>query len=427
METITNSLGSVRRERLGDRDFLVGKLTMIVPGVLPGSDGPLLYGPDLVGNADSVDAWNGIPIVMRHPKTEDGKPVSARNPKVLNEVGLGWVFASNFGGKLDAEAWMEESALRRVPDGLKVLNRMLAGETVEVSTGLFTKKVKAPDGATHNGVSYHSVVTSTRPDHLAVLPDEKGACSVRDGCGLSANTSTETTVNKGELVSWLTTNCSCYKGKDETLNKMDDDTLKILKDQVTSNKELNDKLTLVTNECDGMKKKMADMDEEAEKKKKTTTNSNPATPKEPKNMTDAEWLASAPAGVQAMIANYQAAEQARKQSIVAGLVANLGTDDQKKQATEYLMKMDEPALNMLATVNAANVTAASKAPTANALPAATSHPLGAFFLPAGGPVSAPTANATREPKNPKPLEIPTVNWAEEARKTDKERVTSGAA
>lgn len=53
---------------------------------------------------------------------------------------------------------------------------------------------------------------------------------------LTANQSTEgdampTPTNKEELVSYLTTNCSCHKGKEKVLNTLDEETLAVLKTQ----------------------------------------------------------------------------------------------------------------------------------------------------------------------------------------------------
>jgi hypothetical protein len=44
MELLTaNFAGKVRERRMGGRDYLVAPLSLIVPGVLNGSQGPLYY------------------------------------------------------------------------------------------------------------------------------------------------------------------------------------------------------------------------------------------------------------------------------------------------------------------------------------------------------------------------------------------------
>jgi hypothetical protein len=44
------------------------------------------------------------------------------------------------------------------------------------------------DNPVFNGVKYEGIARNLRPDHLAILPDDKGACSLEDGCGVN-NTS----------------------------------------------------------------------------------------------------------------------------------------------------------------------------------------------------------------------------------------------
>lgn len=183
LEQITANLtGKVRRETLHGREYLVAPLTLIVPGVLNGSKGPLMYTEKDI--AENVDAWNGIPIVVNHP-TLNGKPVSARDPKVLNQYGVGFIFSAVFNEKLIAEAWVDVEQANNV-DG-RIVSAMQSGSPMEVSTGLGTDDEPAPPQSTHNGRPFTAFARRHRPDHLAVLPDQIGACSIDDGCGLNLN------------------------------------------------------------------------------------------------------------------------------------------------------------------------------------------------------------------------------------------------
>jgi hypothetical protein len=150
-----------------------------VPGVLEGSRGPLLYPPDEV--AKNVGAWNGMPLVVYHPES-DGSHTSARNPSVLTNQGVGTIFNTVSNGKLSAEAWFDEGRTRNVDR--RVLAMLEKGEKIEISTGLYTDNEPAENGATHEGRPYTFVARNYRPDHVAVLPDQKGACSLKDGCGI---------------------------------------------------------------------------------------------------------------------------------------------------------------------------------------------------------------------------------------------------
>lgn len=186
---IGNQSGAVRHEVLMGRDFLVVPLVLIVPGVLSGSRGSLLYTEEEI--EESVECWNGMPMVLNHPVL-NGEEVSARKPEILNRYGLGWVFNSASDPRLIAEGWFDIIRTAKIdPRVIKSLNN---GDVIELSTGLYTRNEPAEEGATYDGVPYEAVATSYRPDHLAILPDQVGACSLQDGCGVLVNR--RTTRNK---------------------------------------------------------------------------------------------------------------------------------------------------------------------------------------------------------------------------------------
>ncbi len=184
MERITiNLVDKSRSAVLNGRQYLVSPATLIVPGVLKGSQGALYYPPEEVGKNPAV--WNGIPLVVLHP-VRNSQHVSANDPEVLEAQGVGNVFRSKFKDKLTAEAWFDVEATRRVDN--RVLDALESGKSIELSTGLFTDNEPAANGAvTDDGKSYDFTARNYRPDHLAVLPDQIGACSVEDGCGINVN------------------------------------------------------------------------------------------------------------------------------------------------------------------------------------------------------------------------------------------------
>jgi hypothetical protein len=158
-------------------------MTLIVPGVINGSRGPLLYPLETL--QQNTEAWNGMPLVVYHPN-RDGKPVSARDPDVINESGVGHLYRTSVvNGKLVAEGWFDVARLQAVDN--RVLEAIESGKHIELSTGLDLASEPAEPGAVFNGVPYEATVKSMAPDHVAILPDQIGACSTADGCGVLVN------------------------------------------------------------------------------------------------------------------------------------------------------------------------------------------------------------------------------------------------
>lgn len=129
-----------------------------------------------------VDSWNGRPVVLRHPK-RDGMAISANRVSVLEVSGMGIVLNCRMdGNRLIGELWLNVGKCNELGgDALTTLQRMERGEVVELSSAYFCD-LEAIPGA-FNGNAYTGIQRNLRPDHVALLPDEVGACSVRDGCG----------------------------------------------------------------------------------------------------------------------------------------------------------------------------------------------------------------------------------------------------
>lgn len=188
LETLSTILAAnARYARLNGREHLVAPMTLIVPGVLAGSMGPLLYPPDEVSKNPQV--WNEVPMVLYHPQDETGKHISAKTPGVIDKHGLGVVKRSIWNGKHVAEGWFDLAKLDAVDNRLeaegkpKLRPRLERGEKIELSTGLFTENEEK--AGEFNGQPYTHIARNYRPDHLAILPDQPGACSVNDGCGVN--------------------------------------------------------------------------------------------------------------------------------------------------------------------------------------------------------------------------------------------------
>ena len=163
-------------EQLEDRLHAVVPVTMIVAGVLHPVEHPqgLLYSRREI--QASTEFWNGRPILLDHPP--DFQMVDKASAV---EQRIGSIWNSRYGhAALHAEAWLDVERCNRLD--CRILQAIRNSELLEVSTGVRMNL--------HNrrgefaGRSYEGVVSNLFPDHLAVLMDDEGACSVADGAGL---------------------------------------------------------------------------------------------------------------------------------------------------------------------------------------------------------------------------------------------------
>jgi len=171
----------VTRRKLHGKEYMIIPVTMMVEGVHRGNHGAVFHSISELGKIPQV--WNGIPIVVNHPE-KDGLAVSANSPEVLEEFEVGKVFNTTVEDmKLKAFAWIEDLRLQEIsPEAYEQINE---GKPVEVSVGVFTDNDEQE--GEWNGETYVAVAKNHRPDHLAILPNAKGACSLEDGCGLGIN------------------------------------------------------------------------------------------------------------------------------------------------------------------------------------------------------------------------------------------------
>lgn len=190
MNFVSNALGKAVTKWEQGREYLVAPATTIVHGVLAGSKGALYYPPEETHKAGP--AWNGTPIVLYHPMDELGNNVEVDYPgaRERQEIGFTRDTKTNNGVKLQHNFWFDvkKTAAADSRFGTDVLNRLKQGHApIGTSTGLFTKDVPAKSGANFNGRPYSHVATNHVPNHIAVLPDQVGACSINDGCGVLIN------------------------------------------------------------------------------------------------------------------------------------------------------------------------------------------------------------------------------------------------
>lgn len=196
---------------LEGREHIVVPMVILTEGVHNGSSGPLYYGKDELGK--TPESWNHKPVVVYHP-TMNGQGISACDPAVINTRKVGVMMNTKLdGNRLVSEAWIEKSRADAVDS--RIMNAIDRKEMMELSTGVFV------DAETKPGVwgseSYVGIARNFRPDHLALLPDQIGACSIADGAGFLRNSRHQDQQGSATVLSFLK---SIFRKAGVTVNEM---------------------------------------------------------------------------------------------------------------------------------------------------------------------------------------------------------------
>jgi hypothetical protein len=347
--TVNWDLDNVRKEMLGGRSHLVVPMVMMVEGVHRGSNGPVLYTANELKR--TVKSWNHKPIVLNHPK-RNGKYVSACVAPVLDEYKVGLVLNAKFvntnkGPGQKAEAWLDEELLSSRSS--EITNNIQAKKPVSVSTGLFTD-IELGAGKWQDEV-YIGVTTNHQPDHLALVPNQEGACSQKKGCGLLLNTDPEQEPDemktKKELVDELLTNKESGWSVDErdALMNLSEKRIQQLIDEANAKVTANNKAKTDPAPTPAPAPTQHACTCGAQHQPQPVANvTAPAITS--KKLTDDEWMAQAPPRVQEMIRNMQAREEEQK----AELIATITSNENNKFSEEYLKTKNLEELDAIAAL-----------------------------------------------------------------------------
>lgn len=177
MNLVLNDIDAenVREETFRGREYLVAPVVPIQAMNLDGG-----YVPEREIHR-SVPAWNGTPVTLNHPRNEHGDLVSANAPSVAEKTWLGYLFNTDAtDGGMEGEIWLDvENAQDLGGEAEAVLESFQNGEPVSVSTSYFGDRLEPGE---YDGEQRENVMGNLRPDHLAVLPNKDGRCSIDDGC-----------------------------------------------------------------------------------------------------------------------------------------------------------------------------------------------------------------------------------------------------
>jgi hypothetical protein len=129
--------------------------------------------------------WNDTPLVLNHPKENGGSArVASPDVPVIGRFHNTTVDAT--GRRLTGEFWLDKIAFLATQQGADLYAKMLKGQPIEVSTGYFAPQTSFENGK-FGGTDYTGIHKGIHPDHIAILTNEAGACSLYDGCGMNRN------------------------------------------------------------------------------------------------------------------------------------------------------------------------------------------------------------------------------------------------
>lgn len=191
---IRNQVAATRHEQRNGREFLVVPVVAVVEGILNGE----FLSAEEIGKTPL--AWNGRPLVIGHPPADNGIAGSANDQETLDKIQLGVLYNTTWmGGKLRTEAWIDLlQAKEKGGDHVIAVKRLEAGELTDVSTAYF--RDREDNEGEFQGEPFDGIQRNIVPDHLALLLDEPGACSIDDGCGAPRLNSEEGDTMQGNVI-----------------------------------------------------------------------------------------------------------------------------------------------------------------------------------------------------------------------------------
>lgn len=169
-----------------------GKEFLVVPGVPAREQVMNTYLVPELDLVRSLKGWNGVPITIQHPKLND-RSANVPDPDVAI-IGRFYNSAWDHEGKrMTGEYWIEIAEAEKYLEGKSILTKINDGTPLETSTGYYADDEQT--AGIFDGKAYKTIHRNLLPDHIAILTNEVGACSLQDGCGVNRNSTA--------------TNCEC--------------------------------------------------------------------------------------------------------------------------------------------------------------------------------------------------------------------------
>lgn len=174
----TANTKAVRKEKRNGRDVIIVPSATLPDNIVMND---IMYPADEI--AKSFVGLNRTPAPLGHP-TINGKFVSASDPEGIN---IGWIGAWNENlrrenGRVFLDKVIDVARANESEGGKAVLSAIEKGEAIHTSTGLYCMMEEA-----NGDVPYKQIARDIVFDHDAILLNEEGAATPKQGVGMLVN------------------------------------------------------------------------------------------------------------------------------------------------------------------------------------------------------------------------------------------------
>jgi len=192
----TNSAKKIMRISTNDCEKLKtrfeevdGKNYLVAPCILVKEQ--VLNGEYLTATAikNSVELWEGQRVVVNHPVGKDGESENANTRDSIEEYHVGYVWNVAYdepSKKLKGEVFLDIDKMAKNEESKAAYDKVLKSQQMECSTGYYVTTLEEKEDE-YDGVPYTAIQHEIIPNHLALLPNDVGACSLEDGGGVRNN------------------------------------------------------------------------------------------------------------------------------------------------------------------------------------------------------------------------------------------------
>lgn len=135
---------------------------------------------------ESIEGIDEVDVVLSHPETPDGSTTLTTDPRANYSTVGTWrdLRPTDTEDGIAGKVYIRANEVGEHDGKLRqYLNEVKRNGVGAVSTGYDISEAPKNPGR-FNGVKYKYEQQGVQHDHLALLPDEQGDCSVEDGCGL---------------------------------------------------------------------------------------------------------------------------------------------------------------------------------------------------------------------------------------------------